>query len=76
MAEHFLVVDPDTAYVERFGDDPEDPALKWHIECSDPEHCPGWEECREDHDHAEALTAKGRAPHRVHRILEDAGGQR
>ena len=46
---HWIVVEPDTAYIEQYGDDPDDPAIKWRIECSDPAACPGWMECPENH---------------------------
>lgn len=47
--QHWIVVEPDTAYIEQYGDDPDDPAIKWRIECSDPAACPGWMECPENH---------------------------
>lgn len=47
MSRHILVVEPDTAYAERFPDFP--PETRWHIECPDGNGCSGWEECDGDH---------------------------
>lgn len=55
MTEHYVVVYPDDQYLERLAeirevtDEDRKYAFAWGIECSDPEACPGWQECPEDH---------------------------
>lgn len=49
MTRHWVLVTRDEDYIARFGDDPDDPATKWTIECSDPSACEGWEECPGEH---------------------------
>lgn len=45
---HVLVIEPDTAYAERFPD--ADIEYRWRIECLSPEKCGGWQECSESHE--------------------------
>lgn len=46
---HWLIVGRDEPYIEKHGDDPDDPARTYAIECSDSKRCPGFIECLEDH---------------------------
>ena len=45
---HVLVIEPDTAYAERFPSAPTE--YRWRIECASVEKCGGWQECRESHE--------------------------
>ena len=45
---HVLVIEPDTAYADRFPDFPVE--YRWRIECANVEKCGGWTECPEPHE--------------------------
>ena len=49
MSDHWLIVERDESYIEKFGEDPDHPERTYRIECSDPAACPGWIECFKDH---------------------------
>lgn len=55
MTKHWLHVEPDQPYLDRFGHlgyDPEDPPLTYRLECADPKACPAWIECDQEHPDA------------------------
>ena len=55
MTEHYVEVYPDEDYLRRLSeirevtDEDREYAYSYRILCSDPEACPGWQECLEDH---------------------------